>query len=819
MPASPDRCSFGLMASACMQGSVVISRWRRSAATTAHSWEVQPIAHLQGAASAVRALCCWQAQLSSSRFSDSNKHAGSSDSIPAVAATATAHVHVQPRAKALSPDARGDAAASAGAQAQRADCPGASAPRRDAAAHSTCCIAASCADGSVLAWQLQCAAQGQECAVGTLHDAVKLGGVAASAAPTKLLPVPAQALGCSTAEHCLVAACGDQCVRMWQVPASADTASRDVLAGDIAAPPGTHCNGAGPVAATVPASERSPVSLPAAEQQQQHTGASCAQQRTSRDTGKSSASGGRMSAVADEASKVLPTAELRAARCRGSAVTADEAQSNGMHDHAAGNGMPAQEGVAAPPPAPAFGRALTSAKHRPRPTSLGASPLLQDYVAEALRPAQDSQHAMHSLPAGTLLPGLLHASEQAHQLLRRLRVAGSVADAVAGGTSHSGRATQLRRAQAAVLPLLWAGNAADAVHEVAAAGALNADFVALCGVSDAWHAAACQHAAQLAACGELHLAVAYSCSAGRWADAASLYAAAGLTEEAVLLAELHQGASDADGAALLRRLRCQLAVKLQSSGAVTSSAAGQQWIAALHTSAWPNAAAADASAAALQHVRVDEVHAAEHGNVLPEAAVSSSAFAELAALGGGSDGAASALPQQGSRGRHSNSTGSAAAAPTGLTAEHVQAYQHVEQAFLPRDWARMRASAASGGSAQLCNPRPPPLTTAKVGSSAQQAVPWGMDLLSGGLPGPDELHGQSGSFCGGAQARQLVLHDVQLADLLNGSSERVAVVLRCAPDGVEVTVAPEPSAAASDTVTLAWAHALRAHAYTQKSAR
>eukprot|EP00892_Ulva_mutabilis_P003144 jgi/Ulvmu1/12830/UM098_0011.1 len=208
-------------------------------------------------------------------------------------------------------------------------------------------------------------------------------------------------------------------------------------------------------------------------------------------------------------------------------------------------------------------RASDTARHRPRATALGNGSLLSGYVDERLA----------RLPASHAsgLPGANRGTAAAEAALQGaaaadIRVAAAAASSKAGS---SARLATLSAAHREALHLLLQGQVTAALDVVVAADALNADFVAMSAAAGppVWRAVVALHAARLEACGEVHLAVAYHCSAQEYEEAAQAYRRAGLLLEAVALAERHL----APGAALLHSLRQQLAAQLLRAGGGTAT--------------------------------------------------------------------------------------------------------------------------------------------------------------------------------------------------------------------------------------------------------
>lgn len=213
-------------------------------------------------------------------------------------------------------------------------------------------------------------------------------------------------------------------------------------------------------------------------------------------------------------------------------------------------------------------RASDTSRHRPRATALGTAALMSSYVDERLQTLNDAPGS-HS----TGLPGANCSSTRAAEVLdaaSQHSMRGSSNDG--GKAAGSARLAAISAAHRTALYLLLHDDVPAALDVVIAADALNADFVAMSAAAgpNVWRAVVGLHAARLEACGDIHLAAAYLCSARDFEGAVHAYQRSGLLLEAIAVAERHLPPA----AALLRSLREQLAAQLLHSG---GGAAATRW--------------------------------------------------------------------------------------------------------------------------------------------------------------------------------------------------------------------------------------------------
>jgi hypothetical protein len=201
-----------------------------------------------------------------------------------------------------------------------------------------------------------------------------------------------------------------------------------------------------------------------------------------------------------------------------------------------------------------------AAKLRPRATALGTQALLSSLVNAQLQCREDSSEAeIH-------LPGAAKSSADAEKMISKLLSHAAVSQQGVegkGGRQVAGvRNTRIAVAHKQAMLHLWQGDVLSALHTVVDADALNGDFVAMSAGAGAavWKAIAKLYAAQLEACGDIHLACSYLCSTGDFEAAAVSYQKAGLLLEAVTLAERHLCSPSSSCLAMLRR---QLGTRLQ----------------------------------------------------------------------------------------------------------------------------------------------------------------------------------------------------------------------------------------------------------------
>ena len=717
-------------------------------------------------------------------------------------------------------------------------------------------LLAACADGKVHCWQVtpdegSCA---QYCGIAATTTA------AASPIALVVAPSPRLASACEDGSHhaassseaatssgWLLAACGDRCVRAW------DLGSVSLEPLPLSVEP-----------AALPEASTTQAVLPMADQP--------------RDINHLTAAI-RPGADVDDVVKTASTLCQQVQPSR----PADAADSEPVRASAAAEPVlaPLQAARKSATPAPTAAAAPRATQHasaqrlgqRPRGTALGSAAVLQPLIGAALAAPISEQ------PGGaSALPGALCTHAAADAQIRECEREGHARQCIAAASTMSGRAARIRDAHASALPRVWRGDVAGAVNSVTAAGALNADFVALAAAAGpaAWLRAARAHAEQLAACGETHLAVAYLCAAEEWEGAASVYADAGLLEEAVLLAERHLD----EGIGALQTLRRQLLVKLEQSGAAGRPAVARWHAAVAAAAGLPRAPAASQSCAkeaepeqlpamsavsrnpAASDLQSDEsptgaaqphlapVLAAssaggsasdtlEHADsvsegqpltayaaeALPETQVEEGALSELAELMLGS--ADVVTPDAATDGVLPAAADSTEAAPaevlSGLSAAQVVAYQRVEQALAPRDWARLRrqcqAALADGHDALAAasHEHRDGLVSDVVGHSiavgagqgAQLDAPlhdepfegFGIDLLAGNDAAGDdsEMYGRP-------------MHQSR-ASLGQHVEERVAAMVCVSEDGARafVQLAVHSVTVRGEPVLAAWSSAILSH--------
>lgn len=198
---------------------------------------------------------------------------------------------------------------------------------------------------------------------------------------------------------------------------------------------------------------------------------------------------------------------------------------------------------------------------RPRACTFGAQSMLQPFVDQKLA-------AWHGKPSK--LPGTSASAIDAEGLMTDVISFHASEDAAQQSTGASQKpATSTRNAahaaaQRTALIQLWQGRVCEALDTVIEADALNADFVAMSmgAGPEVWRAVVALYATQLAACGEINLAVSYLCSAGDFEQAVMLYKNSGHTLEALLLAERHMPPSSG----IMHTLRSSLQTQLTQGG-------------------------------------------------------------------------------------------------------------------------------------------------------------------------------------------------------------------------------------------------------------
>lgn len=193
---------------------------------------------------------------------------------------------------------------------------------------------------------------------------------------------------------------------------------------------------------------------------------------------------------------------------------------------------------------------------RPRASVLGTQSMLQSFVDKKLKHGE-----------GSCLPGAARSTVDSEAMLAELVVfhrSDEVADKGAGKASKPAagvRNAAVAAAHRIALMYLWQGDICRAMDTVIEADALNADFVAMAmgAGPEVWRAVVALYAAQLAACGEIHLAVGYLCSSGDFEQAVTLYKNSGLMLEALMLAERNMPPSSSILCTLRGSLQTQLA--------------------------------------------------------------------------------------------------------------------------------------------------------------------------------------------------------------------------------------------------------------------
>jgi hypothetical protein len=561
-------------------------------------------------------------------------------------------------------------------------------PKQAAAGERVLLLVASGAGGKLHHWRLQCCGGSV-----TAGYCGVFASVSKSATPRMFATLPciqrvAGGEGAVYGQR-LLAACGDRCIRAWDL-------NDDALAADSVLPtqsaPTADADAASSQVVDLACAGVARLQLTGAENvcSQAPEGAACEAPSTSagaEQLQQGSAREGPAAAASESADTQAIRQQLPAPASSAGAAP-----------------------VAAAAAIPALGARPTG--QRPRGTALGRAPILQPLLGLALTSAAPAASSSREPD----LPGCLADSAAAERFIAEVASSDAAPCAVAAASAMSGRAARVRAAHAAALPHLWQGDVAAALEAVTAAGALNSDFVAMAAAlgHDAWLEAAKAHAAQLAAAGELHLAAGYLCAAREWGSAVDVYAAAGLLPEALTLAERHLPAGDGSTATLRR----QLLVRLEHAGAgarragrevmarVARGAGDEERAAQLlqmpsartgpHTLEEQRAAFVGGVAARPAEPRAHDERNTEadapvvrdaNVDALPEIGVQPGALDELASMLQGAD-----EPSSGAQAGASDTelAGEGASWPMGLSAAHVERYQRVEQALTPRDWARLR---------------------------------------------------------------------------------------------------------------------------------
>ena len=210
------------------------------------------------------------------------------------------------------------------------------------------------------------------------------------------------------------------------------------------------------------------------------------------------------------------------------------------------------------------------ARLRPRACVLGTQSMLQGLVDDRLKHGERS-----------FLPGTARSSVDSEQMLSDLVASvGQHEVAGTGASSASKAAAGIRNATVAAAQRvawiqLWQGDVCTALDAVVEADALNADFVAMAmgAGPEVWREVVALYAAQLAACGDIHLAAGYLCSAGDFKQAVTVYRTSGMMLEALTLAERHLAPSSS----ILRTLRSSLQAQLDQVGGPEPPAAVAAW--------------------------------------------------------------------------------------------------------------------------------------------------------------------------------------------------------------------------------------------------
>ena len=211
------------------------------------------------------------------------------------------------------------------------------------------------------------------------------------------------------------------------------------------------------------------------------------------------------------------------------------------------------------------------ARLRPRACMLGTQPILQRFVDDKL-----NHHECSCLPGAAL------SSVDSERMLSDLATFVAADEVVVdkGPGKASKAAAGIRNAaagaaQRAALIHLWQGDVCAAVDTVVEADALNADFVAMAmgAGPEVWREVVALYAAQLAACGEVHLAAGYLCSAGAFEQAVRVYMVSGLLLEALVVGERHLPPSST----LLCTLRSLLQKQLAQFGGFEQAVGVESW--------------------------------------------------------------------------------------------------------------------------------------------------------------------------------------------------------------------------------------------------